>query len=228
LRAGEQYRLLRTNILQHSARPKALAISSATPGDGKTISAINIAGILALKSEPTVLLVDADFRRGSIAKVLGLDASPGMSDILEGHCSIEKAIVRVEQLPNLHILPAGTTTSKPTELLDSALFRWLVKALRDQFSFVIFDTTPTAVVADFKLVQQVCDGVLLIVRPDHTDRRALLEALEMEPRDKLLGTVINNFEDWFLWKNDDNYYYPGESRKGKGPWGTDLRNHKAG
>jgi len=69
------------------------------------------------------------------------------------------------------------------------------------------DTTPTAVVTDFKIVQQLCDGVLLVVRPDHTNRTALRKTIESEAQDKLLGIVINAVDDWFLWKSQQSYSY---------------------
>jgi capsular exopolysaccharide synthesis family protein len=209
-RSSEQYRILRTNILQHPLQPKVLAVSSATPGDGKTVTAINLAGILALRSEARVLIVDADLRRSSVAGTMGITSSLGLSGLLNGQCGLDEAILRIEQLPNLHVLPAGKTSLNPAELLDSAAFQSAVRSIREEFSFIILDTTPTAAVTDFKLVEQVCDGVLLVVRPQHTNRAAFLKTLDIQPQSKLLGIVMNDFQDWFLWKTHDSYGYYSE------------------
>jgi Mrp family chromosome partitioning ATPase len=76
---------------------------------------------------------------------------------------------------------------------------------------VIVDTTPAKAVADFQVVQQVCDGVIIVVRPDHTNRQAFLKTFEGGAQDKILGTVINAYEDWLFSKGHDNYSYYGES-----------------
>lgn len=214
-RAAEQYRILRTNILQHPKQPAMIAISSANPGDGKTITAINTAAILATKSDYRVLLIDADLRQCSVAPALGIDSGPGLVGVLSGECTLEDAIVRIEQLPNLHVLPSGRLCANPVELLDSAYCNSLIQRIRERFDFIVVDTTPTAAVADFKLVLQFCDGVLLVARPDHTNRDAFARALQIEPQEKLLGTVLNSSEEWFLWKGQDRYlhYYNDKPEK---------------
>ena len=213
-RAAEEYRVIRTNLLQHPLQARMIAMTSATPGDGKTISAINLAGIMALKSQSRVLIVDADLRHSTVAEALGIEPSPGLRDVLRGQCSLEDAIVRIEQMPKLHVLPCGSGTGNPAELLDSALCRSVFAALREQFSYVFVDTTPIAPVADFKLVQQFCDGALVVLRPDHTNRRAFAEAISIAKEAKLLGTIVNAYEDWFFWRKSGTYYYYGE-RSGK-------------
>jgi protein-tyrosine kinase len=206
-RAAEQYRMLRTNILLHPARPKMIAISSASPGDGKTVTSVNLAGTLALKNDANVLLVDADLRQCRIATSLGIPASPGLTEVLRGKCSLREAIVRVDEIPNLLILPCGEVGGNPAELLDSAPWKKIAATLRADFSFVVLDTTPVAAVADFQLVLQASDAVLLVLRPDHTKRSLFQKALETVPKEKLLGTLLNAVPDWFLWGSRDNDYY---------------------
>jgi len=210
-RTAECYRILRTNFLHHPARPKMIAVSSAGSGDGKTTSSINFAGVLALKQDVQVLLVDADLRHGSVAPRLGIDASPGLAEVLTGQCSLEDAIIQTENLANLHVLPAGRTSTNPVELLDSAAWRGMAQDLRGRFQFVIVDTTPIGIVADYDLVQVVCDGTMVVVRPDHTDRQACMKALQSIPKDKLLGVLLNSTPDWFLWRSRDYYGYYGNS-----------------
>ena len=206
-RTAEQYRMLRTNILLHPARPKIIAISSASPGDGKTVTSINLAGTLALKTDAKVLLVDADLRQCRIATSLGIPASPGLTEVLRDKCSLNEAIVRVDEMPNLSVLPCGEVGGNPAELLDSVQWKRIVDQIRVDFSYVIIDTTPVAAVADFQLVQQASDAVLLVLRPDHTKRSLFHKALATVPKEKLLGTLLNAVPDWFLWGNRDNDYY---------------------
>jgi capsular exopolysaccharide synthesis family protein len=208
--ASEQYRILRTKIIQHPSRPRMILVSSATPGDGKTVSAINLAGALALKSDSRVLLVDADFRHSAISKLLGIPASPGFADLLRGACSIDDAIIQTEQFPKLYILSAGDAASSPVELLDSAAWSALAASLRQEFSYIVLDAPPIGAVADYDLLQAACDGVILVVRPDHTRRKTCMTVLEAVNKDKFLGILLNCVEDWFLWKASHGYYYYGK------------------
>jgi capsular exopolysaccharide synthesis family protein len=198
--------MLRTNLVQHPAQPHVLAISSATSGDGKSTTTINLGGTFALKSESNVLIIDADLRRCSVAASLGLEVGRGLTDVLRGECAVDDAIVRLDQMPNLHVLASRRSTTNPAELLDSPAWKNLIQDLRERFSYILIDTTPMQAVADFKLVQQVVDGVVMVVRPDHTSRPALERALTTAD-DKLLGLVVNAYEDWFLFDSSHNYGY---------------------
>jgi capsular exopolysaccharide synthesis family protein len=205
--ASEQYRIIRTRIVQHPRRPKVILITSANSGDGKTVSAINIAGALALRDDANVLLIDADFRRPGLCRMLGLPGELGLANILAGRCSLQEAIVRVQQYPNLYVLPVGTSDINPAELLDSKAWESVTDSVREHFDFVVMDAPPVAGVADYELIQARCDGVVVVVRPDHTDRTLLMKALDMIPKDKMLGVVLNCAYHWFLSKTHDDYYY---------------------
>lgn len=168
-RAGEQYRTIRTNLLQNPDAPRVLVVSSCGSGDGKTLSAVNTAGALALKGEAT-LLVDADLRKPSLAHALGLPREPGLADVLQGDCRLEDAIVQTAQFPNLYVLPAGKPRRNPAELLDSNGWHDVCAVAKKSFRFVLIDTPPIAAVTDYDLAQAVADGVIFVVRPDHSDR----------------------------------------------------------
>ena len=204
---GEQYRIIRTRIVQHPARPKVMVVSSAGAGDGKTVSAINIAGVLSLRDNANVLLIDADFRRAGVSSALGLPPGPGLSNVLRGLCALQEAIIRVEQFPNLYVLTAGTSDVNPAELLDTDQWKSLCSTVRKHFSFVMIDAPPIAAVADYELIQASCDGVIFVARPDITDRTLLHKALELIPEEKKLGVVLNCASKWFLWKTHESYYY---------------------
>lgn len=212
-RTAEAYRILRTNILHHPARPKMIAVSSAGAGDGKTTNAINLAGALALKQGVRVLLIDADLRNGTVAMRLGIDPCPGLAEALAGACPMADAIVQTANLSNLFILPGGQTLSNPAELLDSDSWRQAAGALRQDFDFIVVDTTPIGMVADYDLIQVVCDGTIMIVRPDHTDRNSFEKALLSIPKERQLGVLLNHTAEWLFWRTPQSYGYYGKTKK---------------
>lgn len=191
-----------------------MIVSSPGPGDGKTVSSINIAGVLSLRDNANVLLIDGDLRRTNVSSLLGLPVEPGLANVLSGSCTLQEAIIRVDQFPNLYVLPAGASNANPAELLDSDQWKSLCSTVRECFSFVIVDAPPVAAVADYELIQASCDGVIVVVRPDHTDRTLCAKAFELIPQEKRLGVVLNCAYEWFLWKTHRSYYYYG-SRENK-------------
>src|SRR5262249_2151403 len=139
-RSSEQYRILRTKISQHPQQPRVIVVSSPAPGDGKSVTAINTAGTLSLKSEGQVLLLDADLRKSAIHTQLGLPEGPGLVDVIRGTVKLEEALVRVQEFPNLYVMSAGAPSDNPVELLDSAQWRGLCDSLRGLFRYVIVDS----------------------------------------------------------------------------------------
>jgi protein-tyrosine kinase len=208
--AAEQYRIIRTKIHHHPAQPRMLLISSAMSGDGKTINAINLAAALSLEENLRVLLLDCDFRRSSATNLLGLAPAPGLAEVLRGEVSLEASLVRIAQFPNLYLLPPGNASSNPAELLSTARWRLLMEEFQSEFGFVIVDAPPIGAVADYELLQQACDGVIVVVRQDYTNRQLWQRALETVPKTKQLGVILNCAEDWFLWKTHSYYYYSGK------------------
>ena len=205
--AAEQYRMIRTRIVQNVEPGKLIVVSSAESGDGKTLSAINIGGALALKSDINVLILDADLYRPAVAKTLGIPARPGLTEVLRGTVPLRDAIVRTELYPNLYILPAGEVVTNRSELLDSALWRKVCETARSRFHYTIVDAPPIDAVADYPLIQAAGDYVVVIIRPDHTNRVRCMHALQSVPSDKLIGTVINAMPDWFMLRNSNYHYY---------------------
>ena len=189
--ASEQYRILRTKITHHHREPHAIVVSSPDSGDGKSVSAINMAAALSLKNEAQVLLLDADLRKSAVHLQLGLPDTPGLSEILQGRSTLEQALVHAREFPNLYVLTAGTPPPNPAELLDSTQWPALCAKLRTMFRFVVIDSPPVAAVADYDLIQATCDGVILIVRPDRTHRELLRKALQAMPKGKFLGVLLN-------------------------------------
>lgn len=207
--AAEQYRIIRTKIMHHPMQPRSVVVSSATSGDGKTVTAINLAAVLALKQDFQVLLIDADLRRREVSKVLGIPENPGLTSVLKGECSLDEALIELEQFPNMWILPGGVTDRNPAELLASPRWREVMLESRQRFHYIVVDATPMTAVADFELVQVACDGIVLVIRPDHTDRKTCMKILDTVSKDKLIGTVLNCVEEWFLYKTQNYGYYKG-------------------
>lgn len=206
-KASEQYRMVRTRIVQHPLRPRVITLTSGGPGDGKTFNAINLSGVLALKDDSRILLVDGDLRRSSVAKSLGIHDTPGLADVLRGKCTLRNAIVRISKFDNLYILPAGEPEDRPSELLDSPAWPALLEIFRRRFSYTIVDAPPVAAVADYDLIQAHCDGVVVVVRQDHSDRAAFQKALQAVPPEKRIGVILNSSQDWWLAKTAGYYYY---------------------
>jgi capsular exopolysaccharide synthesis family protein len=212
LRAAEQYRIIRTKILQHPDKLHVIAISSPQLGDGKSVTAANVAGSLALRNEISVLLVDADFRRPALAGLFDVPASPGLTGVLSGESSLEEAIMSLRiGAAKLYFLPAGRRTKNPAELLGSKRWTLVCAEIRKRFDYCIIDTPPVGVVADYDLIQPAADGVVLVVRPDYTNRKYCLMALQSIPKEKLIGVITNCVPDWFLARprSHDYSYYRG-------------------
>jgi capsular exopolysaccharide synthesis family protein len=212
LRAAEQYRIIRTKILQYPRPLRIIAVSSPQLGDGKSVTAANVACALALKNEVSVLLIDGDLRRSALAGLFNIPASPGLTEVLCGESSLEEAIISLQiGTTTLHFLSAGRRMKNPAELLELKQLTMVCAEIRKRFDWCIIDTPPVGVVADFDLVQAVTDGVVLVARPDHTNRKRCRVALQSVPKEKLVGVITNCVPDWFLAppRAHDYSYYRG-------------------
>ena len=206
-RAAEEYRTIRTRIIQNVAGPRMIAVSSVGPQDGKTVTSLNLAATFALKENTRVLLVDGDMRRGGIGALLGMPETLGLADVLTGAATLESAVIRAQQLPGLHVLTSGNRMKNPAELLDSPRWSELAAQMRHSFDYVIIDTPPIGIITDFDLLQAQADGVVLIARQDHTNRSRFMAAAAGIPTQRLLGVVLNCSQDWFLARDRSGYVY---------------------
>ncbi len=205
--AAEQYRIVRTKIVQHPRRPRVLVVSSAESGDGKSVTSVNLAGVIALNPEYNVLLADVDLHRSSLAKFFDLPVKPGLADVLSGGATLRDCVVRIEPFPNLFFLPGGKSSRGPADLLNSRRWDSIVSSLRKQYNYVVLDTPPAGALADFELVQASGDGVVLVARQDHTNRMLWMRALETVPPDKMIGVIMNCVKPWFLARSGSYYQY---------------------
>ena len=219
---AEQYRVLRHLIeqLRKSASLSAVAVSSPGVGDGKTTTAINLAGALAQAADARVLLVDGDLRRPAVATRLGLSNRPGLADaILDANVALE-AVVQVRSPMNLSVLPAGRPPSAPYEVLKSPRVEELLAEARRQYDYIVVDTTPLVSVPDGRVLAKLVDGLLLVVNAHKTARRLLEEALSLAEAAKIVGLVFNG-DARHLSRDSYGYYTSARS------WSRNGRKHTA-
>lgn len=212
---AESYRALRTSLLLTSlgAPPKTILITSALPREGKTTTSINTAIVLAQKGT-RVLLIDADLRRPSIHKTLGLGARVGLSNVLTGGATVQQATVRSSLMPNLYILPAGTPPPNPAELMASTQMVDLLAELREQYDHVVVDTPPTLSVTDAVVISTKADAVVLVIRSSQTTKPALRRARDilMQVNARVAGVLLNAVN---LDSADYYYYYEYQGKYGQ-------------
>jgi capsular exopolysaccharide synthesis family protein len=190
--AAEQYRSLRTRLKRvESGRPlRAIAITSPNKGDGKSLTAANLALTMAQEFQQRVMLIDCDLRRPSVHHLFGLSDGPGLADVLMSAAELDQALVA---LPDYHltILPAGLPPSRPAELLGSAAMRRTLDTLRTRFDRILIDVPPVAPLADLHVLAPMVDGLLMIVRAGITPKPAIERALAGLDAAKVLGLVLN-------------------------------------
>jgi capsular exopolysaccharide synthesis family protein len=192
---ADQYRTVRHSVerLRRECGLHVLAMTSPTPGDGKTVTTLNLAGALAQGHDARVLVVDADLRRPSVARYLGLDfqASPGLSDVLlDPACNLGQVVRRLEGF-NLSVVPSGAAQNAPYELLNSVRLENFLKEARERFDCVLIDTPPLVPLPDCRLIGKWVDGFLLIVGAHKTPRRLVTDALNLLDPAKVIGIVFN-------------------------------------
>lgn len=190
--AAEQYRSLRTRLrrAENGRAIRAIIITSPAKGDGKSLTAANLALTMAQEFQQRVLLLDADLRRPTVHRLFGVNEGPGLSDVLMGTADVGEALI---ELPEHHltVLPGGTPPSHPAELLGSAAMRRLLDTLRTRFDRILIDMPPVAPLADTHILAPMADGVLMIVRAGVTPKPAIERALSGLDVTKVLGLVLN-------------------------------------
>jgi len=188
----EQYRRLAATLhhAQEDAGVKVVLVASAVVGEGKTLTASNLALTLSESYQRTVLLIDGDFRRPALHIVFNIDAPSGLR---EGLTSVEEQklpLYRVSQ--RLTILPAGKPSSDPMAGLTSNRMRRVIQEARQAFDWVIIDTPPVGLLPDANLLATMVDGAVLVVRANSTPYHQVMRAIDALDRDRLLGVVLNS------------------------------------
>ena len=193
----EAYNSLRTNIdyLAATNQYKTILITSSGPTDGKTTTTINLAVAMA-NSGKRVVVVDADFRKATLASYLRINRStPGITSVITKEKRLQEVIVRKPEL-KIDILPVGVLPPNPAELCGSAAIVTVLQLLSEIYDYVFVDTPPASVVTDAAILSRVVDGVILIARSDVTSKQALnLSKKSLEDVNaNILGVVLNGVD----------------------------------
>lgn len=170
----EQYRSLRTRLLSQNPQyeHRILAVTSAVPKEGKSVTTLNLGCVLAEVSHLKVLVVDGDFRRGSLAEKLNQPDNPGLAQVLAGDATYSE-VIRSTPIANLSFIPAGSLNGRTAaELLTSAGMKPLFHRMLNDFHYTIVDTPPATTVSDAGIIGQVCSGVIMVIRLHRTDEGA--------------------------------------------------------
>lgn len=201
---SEAIRSIRTGVMLSSidAPHKVLLVTSSIPGEGKTSVATNIA--LALGQVRKVCLIDADMRRPTVAKVLGVDTtSKGLSNLVSGSDPTSECLHFNKEL-GIHIIPSGVVPPNPLELLSSIRFAEAMKWLEESFDVIIIDSPPLQLVSDPLILSQFAHSVVYVVKADSTPYQVVLGGLERlrDAKAHVLGIVINQIDR----EKADRYY----------------------
>jgi capsular exopolysaccharide synthesis family protein len=193
---AEQFRAIRTRILHvdHGVAIHTLLVTSPSRGDGKSVTAANLALTMARAYEHRVCLVDTDFRTPGLHRLLGLPVdAPGLSDVLAGHVGLEEALTRLEA-HDLTVLPAGGCPPRPSELLATSAMRRTLDALRSRFDCIILDAPAVVPLSDVGALAPLVDSTVLVVRTGVTAKSAIREATAVLGTEHLLGVIVNGEE----------------------------------
>jgi succinoglycan biosynthesis transport protein ExoP len=223
--SAEAFRALRTSLLLCSpgAPPQVIMVTSAMMQEGKSFTALNLAVVLAQTGQK-VLLLDADMRRPTIHKYLGIPGNKGLSACLAGTESPESMAVKIEEIPGLHVVPAGHMPPYPSEMLASDAMPQLLQHWREEFRYIVIDTPPVLAVTDAVVCARNADVVVLIARSEKTGRQSLLRTRDLlrKVRANIAGVVVNDlsfnsveYRHYYGHYGSDYQYYYSDRDHGK-------------
>jgi protein-tyrosine kinase len=203
---AEEFRSLRTrlNHLQSQQDLHSIVITSASPAEGKTFTAVNLA-LAQSQLETPVLLADLDLRRPVVHNLFQCERAPGFSDFILAEKPLEECIRRIEGT-NLYFLPAGSQVKNPLELLNMRHVKQTLEGLRRVFSWVILDTPPLLFSADANLLSTLTDGTLIVVRIGSTTYDNVIRAMQTLCENNVLGIVANGARAGELYSKYTYYY----------------------
>lgn len=204
---SEEFRSLRTklNYMQSLQTLHTVVVTSASPAEGKSFTAMNLALAESHLTDNSVLIADFDLRRPTLHNLLQLDRSPGISDYLLGEAPLEKVIKRVTG-SNLYFMPAGKPVKNPLELLNLRDVKILLGELHTLFNWAFFDTPPLLFSADANLLAAMTDGTILVVRIGSTTIDTITRAVQSLNENNVLGVVCNGARAGELYSKYTYYY----------------------
>lgn len=193
---SENFKLLRAQIMfaKDRKRPRTIMVTSATPGDGKTFVAANLAVSIASGIDEHVLLVDCDLRRPDLHQMFGFSTSDGLHEHLARKKPLSELILST-RINKLSLLPAGHLPDNPSELLASGAMKSFLEEIRDRYvdRIIILDTAPSQVLAEANILSTFVDGIVFVVRAERTPKELISKAITALGKDKILGIVFNGY-----------------------------------
>jgi capsular exopolysaccharide synthesis family protein len=218
----EQFRSLRTRILQAGEREQmhTFVITSAGIGEGKTMTALNLAWLLAQSEGVRALVIDSDLRQPCATEYLAIDAPRGLSEVLGGELSFQDAIVRLDPA-GLYLLPGGQARDDVAELLSGPTYAGVISEARRIFDFIIIDAPPLGIFTDANVLINRADGALMVVRAGKTRYAIVDRLLEELPRERMLGVVLNRADEELesgAYYHQQRYYRPQRVLPGDEGW----------
>jgi capsular exopolysaccharide synthesis family protein len=202
----EAYRMLRTTLLLAPAEtpPKTLLFTSGIHGEGKTVTAVNTAAILA-QLGVRVLVIDADLRCSACHTVLGIENKAGLTEVLAGRWD-PSDVIRPTVSDHLFVLSGGSVPTNPTELVGSKQMRAVLASLQEQYDYILIDSPPVMLTSDAMLLSTMVDGVVLVANAQRTPKQVVRAARTRLScaRAKILGVVLNQLH---LRNREYAYYY---------------------
>jgi len=190
----EAFRSLKTALLLSTTGqpPKFILFTSATPSEGKTTTASNLACVLA-QQDARILLIDADLRRPTVHHRFGLNGKTGLTTLLTGKTKLEETVQRVPEVPNLDILPSGPVPPFPTEMLSSEAMDTLLRHCGEVYTHVIIDSPPILSVTDGVILAREADAVVLVIRHGKSSKHVVRRARDLLVRSgaSITGIVLN-------------------------------------
>ncbi len=202
---AHQFRTIKRPLIRHAFPPaeldagpaatgrRAVMVSSALPGEGKTFTAVNLALSLALEKDHSVLLVDGDVAKPNISQIFGAGGEPGLLELLaDTRRSVESVILSTDT-PRLSLLPAGKPSEVATELLASARMRQVLARLErlDPYLLIVFDSPPILLTSEARVLATLFEQVVLVVRAGTTQQQAVIDAIEAIGDKPGLRLVLN-------------------------------------
>ncbi len=173
--ALEQYKLLRANLeftVTEDTKCPIIGVTSSVRGEGKSTTSVNLSFVLAEKGS-RVLLIDGDLRLPSVAKKMGIDNAPGLTNMLIGQCEKTIEDYKSELLDTWYILPAGDIPPNPSELLGSSRMGALLETFKEQFDYIVIDLPPVNIVSDALSIASMTTGMVLVIREKYTEKKEL-------------------------------------------------------
>jgi capsular exopolysaccharide synthesis family protein len=210
---SEEYRILRTNFLSMAQngkmkqRMKSVVISSANHKEGKSVTAVNFGFALAQDGQKRVLLVDCDFRKPSVRKLLGVRPKHDIIGVLTKDIPLQKAIIPTPS-PQLSAMVVNDIPPNPAELIGSSRMKKLMSTLRSMYDYVIYDSPPIMAVTDAVILGGECDGVIMAVQARRTQRERIRDAEDLlrQAHVTLLGFLLTGVRS-FIPRYFNQYQY---------------------